>query len=56
VLLPRTATVRAVLWRPRQRTTVFDAKAGSNAEPCKALAKEKPAEATTALVSSLAKS
>jgi hypothetical protein len=56
VLLPRTGTVRAVLWRPQQRTTVFDAKPGSNADQCKALAKDKLKEATTALVSTLVKS
>lgn len=55
VLLPRTAAVRAVLWRPQQRATAFDAKAGASADQCKALAKDKLKEATTAVVSALVK-
>ncbi|MBL8329240.1 MAG: hypothetical protein JNJ71_10340 [Rubrivivax sp.] len=55
VVLPRTDAVRAVLWRPKQTATAFDAKPGATAEQCKALAREKLKEATTAVVSSLAK-
>lgn len=55
VLLPRTGTVRAVLWRPEKVATVFDAKAGAGGDQCKALAKDKLKEAITAVVSSIAK-
>ena len=55
VLLPRTGTVRAVLWRPEKAATTFDAKPGATAEQCKALAREKLKEATTAVVSALVK-
>lgn len=55
VLLPRTGTVRAVLWRPEKRATAFDAKPGASADECKALAKDKLKEAITAVVSSLVK-
>lgn len=56
VLLPRTGTVRAVLWRPKQTATTFDAKAGATAGECKALARDKLKEATAAVVSALVKS
>jgi hypothetical protein len=56
VLLPRTGTVRAVLWRPQQKATVFDAKAGATAEQCKALAQEKLKEAVGGVVAALVKS
>lgn len=55
VLLPRTGTVRAVLWRPEKRATAFDAKPGATPEDCKALAKDKLKEAIAAVVSSLVK-
>ena len=55
VLLPRTGSVRAVLWRPQKRATAFDAKPGATAEQCKALAKDKLKEAVAAVVSSLVK-
>lgn len=55
VMLPRTATVRAVLWRPEKKATAFDAKAGATAEQCKALARDKLKEAIGAVVSSLVK-
>ncbi len=55
VLLPRTGTVRAVLWRPEKSATTFDAKPGASAEQCKALAREKLKEATGAVVSALVK-
>jgi hypothetical protein len=55
VLLPRTGTVRAVLWRPEKKATAFDAKAGATAEQCKGIAREKLKEAITAVVSSLVK-
>ncbi len=55
VLLPRTDTVRAVLWRPEKKATAFDAKAGATAEQCKALAREKLKEAIGGVVASLVK-
>lgn len=55
VLLPRTGTIRAVIWRPLQVATAFDAKAGATAEQCRALARDKLKEATTAVVSALIK-
>ncbi|MBL8324679.1 MAG: hypothetical protein JNJ89_06935 [Rubrivivax sp.] len=55
VLLPRTGTVRAVLWRPEKKATAFDAKPGATAEQCRAIAREKLKEAITAVVSSLVK-
>lgn len=56
VLLPRTGTVRAVLWRPEKTATAFDALPNTGAEPCKAAAKAKLKEATQAVVSTLIKS
>jgi hypothetical protein len=56
VLLPRTGTVRAVLWRPEKKATAFDAKPGASAEQCKALAREKLKAAIAGVVSSLVKS
>ena len=41
VLLPRTGTVRAVLWRPKEVATAFDAKPGATLDQCKALARAK---------------
>jgi hypothetical protein len=55
VLLPRTGTVRAVLWRPEKRATAFDAKPGASPDECKALARDKLKEAIAAVVSSLVK-
>ncbi|MCU0969093.1 MAG: hypothetical protein MUF03_09785 [Rubrivivax sp.] len=55
VLLPRTGTVRAVLWRPEKAATAFDAKPGATAEQCRSLAREKLKEATAAVVSALVK-
>jgi hypothetical protein len=55
VLLPRTATVRAVMWRPEQVATTFDAKPGATPDECKAVARTKLQEAITAVVSALVK-
>jgi hypothetical protein len=55
VLLPRTGTVRAVLWRPEKTATTFDARPGATAQQCKELAREKLKEATAAVVSALVK-
>ena len=56
VMLPRTGTVRAVLWRPSHAASAFDARPGATPEQCKALAREKLTEATTSVVSALVKS
>ena len=57
MVLPLTATVRAPLFRPLPKltATAYDAVAGSNAESCKALAKDKLKTATQAVVSNIAK-
>jgi hypothetical protein len=55
MLLPLTPTVKAVMLRPQKTATAFDAVAGSNAEACKVLARDKLKEATASVVSSLAK-
>jgi hypothetical protein len=55
VMLPRTGTVRAVLWRPEKVATVFDAKPGATPDQCKGLARERLKEAVGGVVSSLAK-
>lgn len=55
VMLPRTGTVRAVLWRPEQSATTFDAIAGGTREQCKALARDKLKQATEAVISALVK-
>ena len=55
VLLPRTGTVRAVLWRPEQVATTFDAKAGATLDECRAMARTKLKESIGAVVSALVK-
>ncbi len=57
MVLPLTATVRAVLFRPLpQRTaTAFGAIANASTEQCRVLAKDKLKEATNAVVSSIVK-
>ena len=55
MVLPLTATARAVLFRPQKTATAFDAAADSSTEQCRALAKEKLHEATLAVVSSIVK-
>ena len=56
IVLPLTATAKAVLFRPQETATAFDAKANSSTDECKALAKEKLKEATIAVVSAIVKS
>jgi hypothetical protein len=55
MLLPLTPTLKAVLFRPEKTATAFDALAGSDADACKAVAKDKLKEATEAVVSALVK-
>ena len=55
MLLPLTPTMKAVLFRPQKTATAFDSVVNSNTEACKALAKDKLKEATTAVVSALVK-
>jgi hypothetical protein len=55
MLLPLTPTVKAVLFRPQKTATAFDAAANSSTDACKAMAKDKLKEATTAVVSALVK-
>ena len=56
LLVPLTATAKAVLFRPLEMATAFDAVANSNTDACKALAKDKLKEATGAVASSIVKS
>jgi hypothetical protein len=55
MLLPLTPTLKAVLFRPEKTATAFDALAGSDADACKAVARDKLKEATEAVVSALVK-
>jgi hypothetical protein len=57
MVLPLTPTVRAPLFRPLPKltATAYDAVASSNADACKALAKDKLKTATQAVVSNIAK-
>lgn len=56
MLVPLTATAKAVLFRPMETATAFDAVANSSTDACKALAKDKLKEATGAVASSIVKS
>ena len=55
MMVPLTVTLKAVLLRPQQIATAFDAQASASGEQCKMLAKSKLVEATQAVVSSLVK-
>lgn len=55
MMLPLTPTMKAVLFRPQKTATAFDSAAGAGREQCRALAREKLKEATTAVVSALVK-
>lgn len=55
MMVPLTVTLKAVLLRPQQIATAFDAQANASGDQCKALAKSKLVEATQAVVSSLVK-
>jgi hypothetical protein len=56
MVLPLTAAAKAVLFRPQKTATAFDAATNSSTDACKAMAKVKLKEATTAVVSALVKS
>lgn len=55
MLLPLTPTMKAVLMRPEKIATAFDSVPGAGTDQCKALARDKLKEATTAVVSALVK-
>jgi hypothetical protein len=55
MLVPLTPTAKAVLFRPQKMATAFDSAVNSSTDACKALAKDKLKEATTAVASSLVK-
>jgi hypothetical protein len=55
MLVPLTPTAKAVLFRPQEMATAFDALQNSSIEACKALAKDKLGEATKAVASSIVK-
>jgi len=52
---PLTAAAKAVLFRPQQMATAFDALPNSSTDACRALAKDKLKEATAGVVSALVK-
>lgn len=56
MLVPLTATAKAVLFRPLETATAFDALPNSSTDACQALAKDKLKEATGAVASSIVKS
>jgi len=56
MLVPLTATAKAVLFRPLEMATAFDALPNSSTEACKTLAKDKLKEAAGAVASSIVKS
>jgi hypothetical protein len=55
MLVPITVAAKAVLFRPREVATAFDALPNSSMDACKVLAKDKLAEATKAVASSIVK-
>ena len=55
MLVPLTAAAKAVLFRPQQMATAFDALPNSSTDACRALAKDKLKEATAGVVSALVK-
>ena len=55
MLVPLTATAKAVLFRPQKMATAFDALPNSSTDACRALAKDKLKEATGGVVSALVK-
>ncbi|MBK7061838.1 MAG: hypothetical protein IPH51_15530 [Rubrivivax sp.] len=55
MMLPLTPSLKAVLFRPSKTATAFDAQAGSTAEQCRDLAKNKLKKAIESVVSSLVK-
>ena len=55
MLVPLTAAAKAVLFRPQKMATAFDAAPNSSTEACKAMAREKLKEATSAVASGIVK-
>ena len=55
MVLPLTAALNALMFRPRQTATTFDAAVNSTADACKALARVELKEATLAVASTLVK-
>ncbi len=55
MLVPLTATAKAVLFRPLATATAYDALPNSSTDACKALAKDKLKEATGAVASTIVK-
>ncbi len=56
MLVPVTPAAKAILFRPLETATAFDAAMNSSTEQCKAMARDKLKEATQAVVSSIVKS
>ncbi len=55
MLVPLTATAKAVLFRPQKTATAFDAAVNSSTEACRTMARDKLKEATEAVASALVK-
>jgi glycine cleavage system aminomethyltransferase T len=55
MLVPLTAAAKAVLFRPQKMATAYDAVPNSGTDACKALAREKLKEATSAVASGIVK-
>jgi len=55
MLVPLTPTAKAVLFRPQETATAFDAAVNSSTDACKAMAREKLKEATNAVASGIVK-
>lgn len=55
ILMPLTAAAKAVLFRPQETATAYDALPNANMEQCRELARAKLKEATVAVVSAIVK-
>lgn len=55
ILMPLTAAAKAVLFRPKETATAYDALPNANMEQCRELARAKLKEATVAVVSAIVK-
>lgn len=56
MMMQLSPTLKVMLFRPSKTATTYDARPGSNADQCKALAKTKLQEAVQSVASSLVKS
>lgn len=56
ILMPLTAAAKAILFRPQQTATAYDALPNADMDQCRELARTKLKEATVAVVSAIVKS